>query len=63
MKKAAVAGFGLTLALLALWSSQPSKSLPAGATANLVVIHKAARRLDLYENGSLLKSYLTCPAF
>jgi murein L,D-transpeptidase YafK len=57
MKKTAVVVFGLTLVLLVLWSLQPSKSLPVGATADLVVIHKAARRLDLYENGSLLKSY------
>jgi murein L,D-transpeptidase YafK len=57
MKKTAVVVFGLALVLFALWSSQPSKSLPAGAKADLVVIHKATRRLDLYENGSLLKSY------
>src|SRR5690348_13171266 len=53
----AVVAFGLVLTLLALWSSYPSKSLPTGTRADLVVVHKAARRLDLYENGLLLKSY------
>lgn len=53
----AVVAFGLVLTLLALWSSYPSKSLPTGTRADLVVVHKAARRLDLCENGLLLKSY------
>jgi|SRR5215469_3940596 len=55
-KRAAIAIVGLALIPLAIWS-KPSKPLPATAKADLVVLHKGARRLELYENGSLLKSY------
>ena len=31
--------------------------LPQGAKADLIVVHKAARRLELYQRGTLLKAY------
>jgi murein L,D-transpeptidase YafK len=49
--------FGLVISGVALWSHWPGVSLPANAQANLVVVTKSARRLDLYRGGSLLKSY------
>lgn len=42
---------------LTAWAQQPEKPLPAGAKADLVVIRKAERRLDLYRGERLLKSY------
>ena len=48
---------GLVLAGLATWSVWPASALPADAKADLVVVHKATRRLDLYQHGALLKSY------
>ena len=51
------AASGLVLAGLAAWSLWPTSSLAASAKADLVVVHKAARRLELYRGGSLLKSY------
>lgn len=51
------AASGLVLAGLAAWSLWPTTPLAAGAKVDLVVVHKAARRLELYRGGSLLKSY------
>jgi hypothetical protein len=48
--------FGLVISGVALWSHWPAESLPSNATADLVVVTKSARRLDLYRGGSLLKS-------
>jgi murein L,D-transpeptidase YafK len=47
----------LALGGLATWDLWPTPALPAGAEADLVVVHKTARRLDLYFRGSVLKSY------
>src|SRR5581483_9242323 len=57
MKTKAIVVFGLALIALAIWSSSPPKSLPAAAKVDLVVLHKGVRRLELYENGSLLAAY------
>jgi murein L,D-transpeptidase YafK len=48
----AVAIVGLTTGLQ--W---PEKRLSVGEKADLVVVRKAERRLDLYRGGTLLKSY------
>jgi len=48
---------GLMLAGLATWALWATSTLPPDAKADLVVVHKAARRLDLYQRGALLKSY------
>jgi murein L,D-transpeptidase YafK len=46
------------LAIWSLWpATPPSPKAARVATADLVVVHKAARRLDLYRGGVLLKSY------
>ena len=42
---------------LVAWSQWPEKLLPIGEKADLVVIRKAERHLDLYRGGKLLKSY------
>jgi murein L,D-transpeptidase YafK len=57
MKKIALIASGVTLAGLAAWSRWPTPPLPPEAKADLVVVRKAAHRLDLYESGALLKSY------
>ena len=56
-KKIGLMASGLVLAGLATWSLWPPSALPADAKADLVVVHKATRRLDLYRRGALLKSY------
>jgi murein L,D-transpeptidase YafK len=56
-KKIALMASGLVLAGLGIWSLWPASALPADTKAGLVVVHKATRRLDLYRNGALLKSY------
>lgn len=50
-------GLALLIAGIAVWSMWPTPTLPADARADLVVVHKAARRLELYRAGVLLKSY------
>ncbi len=56
-KKIGLMASGLVFAGLVTWSLWPESALPADAKADLVVVHKAARRLDLYQHGELLKSY------
>jgi murein L,D-transpeptidase YafK len=46
----------LTIAALATWSFWPPAP-PPNAKADLVVVHKAARRLDLYRDGVLLRTF------
>jgi len=50
----------LVLALIAgasAWNMWPDAPLQPGAKADLVVVHKAARRLELYRGNELLKAY------
>jgi len=47
----------LAIGALAVWSSWPTPALPPDAKADLVVVRKAARRLELYSGGALLTSY------
>jgi len=48
----------LVAAGLALWSLRPAPPVSRPhQKADLVVVHKAARRLELYERGVLLRSY------
>ena len=56
-KKSGLMALGLVLAGLATWGLWPASALPADAKADLVVVHKASRRLELYQHGALLKSY------
>lgn len=44
-------------ACLIAWNLWPDTSLPAGTKADLVVVHKAARRLELFRGNELLKTY------
>jgi murein L,D-transpeptidase YafK len=55
--KIGVAALVLMVAGLATWSFWPTPPLPTDAKADLVVVNKAARRLDLYRGDVLLKSY------
>jgi murein L,D-transpeptidase YafK len=47
----------LVIAAFAAWILWAAPPLPQSARADLVVVHKAARRLELYKQGMLLKSY------
>jgi murein L,D-transpeptidase YafK len=48
----------LALACLSVWHFWPTKPKPPStAMADLVVVHKAARRLELYRGGVLLRSF------
>jgi murein L,D-transpeptidase YafK len=47
----------LVLAAIAAWALWPGTVLPAGARADLVVVDKSERRLELYSGKVLLKSY------
>jgi len=42
---------------VAAWNLWPNTPLPPGTKADLVVVHKAARRLELYRGKELLKAY------
>jgi murein L,D-transpeptidase YafK len=56
-KKIGLMASGLVLAGLATWNLWPASPLPADAKADLVLVCKATRRLDLYQHGALLTSY------
>jgi len=57
VKRIGLIALGVAVAGLAAWSRWPMPLLPPGAKADLVVVRKAAHRLDLYQGGALLKSY------
>lgn len=57
MRKIALTAAVIFCAGLLAWSRWPTPPLVPGARADLLVVHKATRRLDLYEGGVLLKSY------
>ena len=44
-------------AALTTWNASTTPALPVDAKADLVVVHKAGRRLELYRGNQLLKSY------
>jgi murein L,D-transpeptidase YafK len=56
MKRIASIAFGLAIAVVA-WLHWPEAALPVGARADLVVVDKSERRLELYSGSTLLKSY------
>ncbi len=39
------------------WGLWPDTALPMNAKADLVVVRKSARRIELYQSGEILKSY------
>jgi murein L,D-transpeptidase YafK len=47
----------LAVACLSVWRLWPPRPQP-NAPADLVVVHKAARRLELYQGGVLLRSFV-----
>lgn len=57
VKKIALTAVILITAALVAWSAWPTPALPPGAKADLVVVRKDARQLELYREGVLLKSY------
>jgi murein L,D-transpeptidase YafK len=57
VKTIGLIALGILVTGLAVWSTWHTPPLAAGAKADLVVVHKAARRLDLYQGGVPLKSY------
>ena len=52
---------GLTAVVLIagalLWADGPTPSLPSGTKADLLVVDKSTRRLSVYANGALVRSY------
>jgi murein L,D-transpeptidase YafK len=40
-----------------LWANAPIQPLPADSKTDVIVVDKAARRLSLYSNGALIRSY------
>lgn len=57
MKKIGLVALVAMVAGLSAWSVWPIHPLPLGARADLLIVDKAARRLDLYRGSVLLKSY------
>jgi len=47
----------ITLVAALAWANWPAQHMGAGIKADLVVVRKSARVLELYAGGSLLKSY------
>lgn len=42
---------------IAAWAHWPHSPLPEGVVADRVVVHKAARALELYDGGKILRTY------
>lgn len=57
VKKHCAIGVVVFLMLVGAWAAWPTAALPSDVRADLVVVRKADRRLDLYQSGRLLKSY------
>jgi murein L,D-transpeptidase YafK len=57
VKKLGLLSLAVVITAVGVWSSWPLPALAPGARADLLVLHKAARRLDLYQSGVLLKAY------
>jgi murein L,D-transpeptidase YafK len=57
LKRLALVLLGIVILCIGAWSRWPDTPLPSGAKADLVVVHKAARRLELYRGDELLKAY------
>ena len=57
MTKIGLVTLVLMVVSLAAWSAWPRPALSPDAKADLVVVQKSARRLELYRRGVLLKSY------
>ena len=58
--KKAVLMFGVIAALVGgglIWANRPAEVLPPGARADLLVVSKAARSLDVYSHGVLIGSF------
>jgi hypothetical protein len=48
---------GIVILGIAAWSAWPDTPLPSNAKVDLVVVQKAARRLELYRGDQLVKAY------
>ena len=57
VKRILLVGAVLVIAAFTAWTVWPVPPLPQDARADLVVVYKAARRLELYQQDILLKSY------
>ena len=45
------------VAACVLWAGRPAAPVPPGTHADLLVVHKSARRMALYAHGSVVRSY------
>jgi len=57
MKRISVILMVLVIGCAIGWGLWPETALPVDAKADLVVVHKAARRMELYRGSELLKAY------
>jgi hypothetical protein len=57
VKHLATALLGIVVVCLGAWSAWPDTPLPLDSKADLVVVRKMARRLELYQGDHLLKAY------
>jgi murein L,D-transpeptidase YafK len=57
LKRTLLVAAALVIAGFAGWAFRSAPPLPQGTKADLVIVRKAARRLELYQQGALLKSY------
>src|SRR5215469_18818142 len=57
MRKLGLIALVLAVTGLVAWSVWPTPALPQDTRADLVIVHKASHRLELYRRDVLLKSY------
>jgi murein L,D-transpeptidase YafK len=57
MLKLALLVLIVAVLVIAVWSQWPGRSLPEGTRADLVVVRKGDRRLELYRGTELLRAY------
>jgi murein L,D-transpeptidase YafK len=57
MKYRACVLLGIVILSIGAWSAWPDTPLPLGSKVDLIVVRKAARQLELYRGGQLVKVY------
>lgn len=55
--RAVVVSSVMAIIIIGAWAHWPESALPQGTQANVVIVRKAARRLELYHDSQLIKTY------
>jgi murein L,D-transpeptidase YafK len=55
--RAVAIGSVMAMVVIGAWARWPESALPEGSQANVVIVRKAARRLELYRDSELLEAY------